>query len=64
MLALPICSAKITQNTVFCVISAEQICNASIKNYRLTRFIRILGLIRELKAFKFEHAALALDLKG
>ena len=26
--------------------------------------LRTLGLIRELKAFKFEHAALVLDFKG
>ena len=26
--------------------------------------LRTLGLIRELKAFKFERAALALDFKG
>ena len=60
MLALQICSAEITQNTVFCVILAEQICNASIKILCSDVFGSILGLIRELKVFKFEHAAPAL----
>ncbi len=39
------------------------ICNASIK-ILCSDVLRTLGLIRELKAFKLEHAALVLDFKG
>ena len=41
----------------------QLICTASIK-ILCSDVLRALGLIRELKAFKFEHAALVLDFKG
>ena len=41
----------------------QLICNASIK-ILCSDVLRTLGLIRELKEFKFEHAALELDFKG
>ncbi len=41
----------------------QLICNASIKII-CSDVLRTLGLIRELKAFKFEHAAKVLDFKG
>ena len=56
------CRRKLCRVTSALAEQISTICNTSIK-ILCSDAVSIFGLIRELKAFKFKHAALALDHK-